>query len=581
MADSQPSLMADIQAFAQSPDPDAGPLSPIAGPGHHYSPRTNAPAVLTKSMNDLRHPPPSLAVMRQRLFEAAEKIELQVHEFEQYWPYVDNVWVRQHKAGTDKTGRYVTDYYACRLQRPTYTPKPDVHRKEGAPTRKKQIREGGTCQMRLKTIRYVGGYSGYTIVRIGDDARHTHDLDHIDKIKRTSVLMDIARSEVMKGYMPASVFTVMNHDYEKLCAAGGRYLNRNDVRNASQQWRQEHKEELRVHEGYKYDHGNGIVRQIEGVDIDSLHGPSAMLDPALGNGFSLPADTLQLPEHIRALIDPYLPPRDTLSPHNPDCPYVTLTYATSLDSSLTLAPGLQTHLSGSESKAMTHYLRSKHDAILIGVGTAIADDPALNCRLEGVGGYGGLGWENQPRPVVVDPMARWIITNQSKIIQTASQGKGRAPWVIIAPGFSMDPNRLEMLKYHGGKYLGLTQFDSRYRLRWEAILKALVAEGIKSVMIEGGGMVINDLLQSENAAYVNSVIVTVAPTYLGRGGVSVSPAPKHDATGRPQPVMRFNAVRWIPMGEDVVMCSKMPLTQPQVQDDTTNGEEEGFGDLAQ
>ena len=510
----------------------------------------------TRTLNDLLHPPRDLALVRQRLFEIKDKIELQVDEFERYWPYVDNVWVRQHKAGTDKSGRVFTDYYACRLQRPTYTPKAmDTPRREGQPTRKKQIREGGTCQMRLKTIRYEGGYSGYTILKVGDETQHTHDLDHIDKIKRTSVLMEVAKSEVMKGYMPASVFTVMNEDMEKLTAAGGRYLNRNDVRNASQHWRQVHKEELRVHEGYKYDHGNGIVRHDGENSSDQVDVGLQMVDPALNDITLLAPGTLRFPSASRVFLEPYLPPKEPTI-NTSGLPYVTLTYATSMDSSLALAPGMQTLISGPESKAMTHYLRSKHDAIVIGVGTATIDDPALNCRLEGVGGFGGLGWEGQPRPVIIDPGARWMITPQSKVLQAVQSGKGRGPWVIMAPGFAMDPMRLEMLKYYGGKYLGLSEFDKKWRLRWEAILKALAAEGIQSVMIEGGSMVINDLLQPENSSFVNAAIVTIAPTYLGRRGVGVSPAPKHDLTGRPQPAIRFEDVKWQPLGHDVVMAGR-------------------------
>lgn len=508
----------------------------------------------TKSMADLRHPPPHLFQMRQRLFEVQNRIELRLEEFELYWPYVDNVWVRQHRANTDKSGRYITDYYACRLQRPTYTPTKE--KAEGKPTRKKQIRPGGTCQMRLKTVRYVGGYVGMSIMQIGEQTQHTHDLDHIDKIKRTTILMDIARSEVMKGYMPASVFTVMNEDPERLAVAGGRHLNRNDVRNASQAWRQQHRQELRVHEGYKYDHGNGIVRQ-DNVD-PALMSDAQIRQRALGSVQPLPSNTLRFSHEYRAVLEPYLPPRNL--EHDPSgqrLPHVTLTYATSMDSSLTLAPGLQTIVSGPESKAMTHYLRSRHDAILIGVGTATADDPGLNCRLEGVGGFGGLGWEGQPRPVIIDPGARWLITPESRIITTVREGKGKGPWVIIAPGFPMDPTRLEMLKFYGGKYLGLTEFDKRWQLRWEAILKALAAEGIRSVMIEGGGKVINDLLHTDHTHLIDSVIVTIAPTYLGGGGVLVSPAPKHDAAGRPQPVLRFKDVKWQPMGQDVVMCASV------------------------
>ena len=82
-------------------------------------------------------------------------------------------------------------------------------------------------------------------------------------------------------------------------------------------------------------------------------------------------------------------------------------------------------------------------------------------------------------------------------------------------------------------------------------------------MIEGGGMVINDLLQPENANLISSVVITVAPTYLGRGGVGVSPAPRHDQTGRPQPALRFQDVKWQPLGGDVVMCGKLRVPSPQ------------------
>ncbi|KAL8929425.1 MAG: hypothetical protein Q9172_000476 [Xanthocarpia lactea] len=520
--------------------------------------------VPTRNIKDLFNPPRNIAKIRQRLFDVAEKLELRKDEFDLYWPYVDNVWVRQHRAGSDKTGLYKTDYYACRLQRPTYTPKAvDKPRPDGTPTRKKQIREGGKCHMKLKVVRYQGGYQSVTINQLGDRTQHLHDLDQMDKIKRTTVLMEIARSEVMNGYMPASVYTVMSEDEHRLAASGGRHLNRNDVRNASQVWRQQHKDPLRVHDGYKYDHGNGIVRQDGAIPLVQRVVNAEFVDPTLTYYAELPPNTLRFPEEHRSFLDPYLPPLNPTFSED-GLPHVTLTYATSMDSSLSLAPGIQTVLSGPHSKAMTHYLRSKHDAILVGVRTALADDPALNCRLEGVGGYGGLGWEGQPRPVVIDPGARWLLTPQTRVIRTVSEGKGKGPWIIIAPGFAMDPNRIEMLKYYGGKYLGLTDFDNRWRLRWEAILRALAAEGIKSVMIEGGGMVINELLRPENSNLVSSVIVTVAPTYLGQGGVTISPAPRLDADRQPQPALRFKDVRWQSFGEDAVMCGRIPFVTTPV-----------------
>ena len=64
-------------------------------------------------------------------------------------------------------------------------------------------------------------------------------------------------------------------------------------------------------------------------------------------------------------------------------PVVTLSYAQSLDGCLTTQRGVRVTLSGPESKRMTHSLRAAHDAILVGIGTLLADDPSLTARLVG------------------------------------------------------------------------------------------------------------------------------------------------------------------------------------------------------
>ncbi|KAF1352685.1 bacterial bifunctional deaminase-reductase [Lizonia empirigonia] len=222
-------------------------------------------------------------------------------------------------------------------------------------------------------------------------------------------------------------------------------------------------------------------------------------------------------------------------------PHITLTFATSLDSQLSLAPGVQTALSGAPSKAMTHYLRSKHDAILIGVGTAEADDPSLNCRIEGVGGYGGEGLQGQPRPVIIDPRGRWGVTAKSKVVGLAREGRGRAPWVFTRGRVG---GRVVVVDPNG---------DEDARIPWECVLDVLRGEGIGSVMIEGGGAVINDLLAPSNIGLVDSVIVTIAPTWLGKGGVQVCPDERVEGGAR-LPVARLGDVKWIPLGDDVLLC---------------------------
>ncbi|MCJ1332652.1 2,5-diamino-6-(ribosylamino)-4(3H)-pyrimidinone 5'-phosphate reductase [Thelotrema lepadinum] len=506
-----------------------------------------------RDISELRNPLPFVLHMRQTLFELKDPVDLKQQEFDLYWPYIDNVWVRQHKSSVDKAGRsnYI-DYYACRLQRATYAPKRNTEsRPEGQPQRKKKTRPGGTCQVRAKVTRHQGQFNKLTISRIGEH-EHTHDLEHLDKIKRNSAVMDIARSEVMKGYMPASVYTVMHEEPGKLAVIGGKYINRNDVRNASQHWRQAFKGELGVHPGYKYDLGTGILTVPANAGNTSQATLPAPVHPSL---HPIPHDTLYFPPAMSTFLAPYLPPRDTIP--RGSLPHVTLTYATSMDSFLAFSPATPTPISGLMTKAMTHYLRSCHDAIMIGVGTVIADDPTLNCRLAGSGGFGGLGWQNHPKPYIIDPSSRWQLSEQSRVLKAVREGRGRAPDIIVGPGFTVDETRIETLKAHGGKYLGLPDFDDRYRLSWESIFRALAESGIRSVMVEGGATIINELLRPENVRLVSNAIVTVAPTYFGTGGVSVCPPRRIDSQGNPLPAVRFRDVRWQGLGEDVVMCGRL------------------------
>jgi len=77
-------------------------------------------------------------------------------------------------------------------------------------------------------------------------------------------------------------------------------------------------------------------------------------------------------------------------------------------------------------------------------------------------------------------------------------------------------------------------------------------------MIEGGGFILGELLNPEYINMIDSVIVTIAPTYLGRAGVGVSPNPRVEESGKPIPASRLREVKWQPMGaEDVILCGKL------------------------
>ncbi|KAK5110523.1 hypothetical protein LTR62_005715 [Meristemomyces frigidus] len=243
-----------------------------------------------------------------------------------------------------------------------------------------------------------------------------------------------------------------------------------------------------------------------------------------------------------AFLEPYLPrSKDEL-------PFVTLTYASSLDGMISLAPGLRTTLSGSATKSMTHYLRQYHDAILVGVGTVIADDPSLNCR------YPGADFEPQPRPIVVDPRARWDYES-SKLVQLSLQGKGKKPLLVhVAHGVERK-NQDDGVCEHA--YLpaeGEGPDSNSSSLDWMSMLMEFKRRGMDSVMIEGGATIISALLRRPEL--IDSVIVTLAPTWLGAGGVTVQPAERHEGGERVN-AARLMGTAWRQFGDDAVLCGRL------------------------
>lgn len=266
---------------------------------------------------------------------------------------------------------------------------------------------------------------------------------------------------------------------------------------------------------------------------------------------------LLYPEPDRSFLEPFLPSERSINwLTNESLPWVTLTFATSLDSALSIAPGVQTALSGPESKAMTHYLRSRHDAILVGVGTAVADNPSLNCRLSGVGGYGSEGLDGQPRPVVIDPHGRWQLDSRTKILDLARQGRGKAPWVVTMT--EPEPEKARLLEEVGGEFIVMGSSSPREQagiIQWQTILQAIRSKGVESIMIEGGGGVINALLSPDNAGMVHCVIITIAPTWLGQGGVVISPP--RPASQNTLPVARLKQTVWRQLGDDCVLCGNI------------------------
>lgn len=175
-------------------------------------------------------------------------------------------------------------------------------------------------------------------------------------------------------------------------------------------------------------------------------------------------------------------------------PFITLSYAQSLDGSIAAAPGAPYPLSGSESLEMTHKLRSAHDSILIGIGTALADDPQLNVRFSA---------GKDPDPIVLDSQLRLPTDSQlfsiphRKVHIFCSEpiGAKRAA-ALSSAGASIHP----------------TPKNSRGMLDIPTVLVALRDMGYRSLMVEGGATVIAEFI---HAKVIDWFVMTIAPLMLG------------------------------------------------------------------
>lgn len=174
-------------------------------------------------------------------------------------------------------------------------------------------------------------------------------------------------------------------------------------------------------------------------------------------------------------------------------PSITLSYAQSLDGSITTRRGRQTAISGPESLQMTHQLRAAHDAILVGINTVLADDPRLTARLTR---------RRQPRPVVVDSRLRTPLA--ARLFKHP-----RPP--LIATTLAADPQRQAALEATGVTVLRLpATADGRVSL--PDLVQVLPEYGIRTLMVEGGAAVIGSFLAARLA---DQLVITLAPALIG------------------------------------------------------------------
>lgn len=184
-----------------------------------------------------------------------------------------------------------------------------------------------------------------------------------------------------------------------------------------------------------------------------------------------------------------------------DRPWVTLKLAVSLDAAIATTSGTTSWLTGPPARQRVHRLRAGHDAIAVGMGTVLADDPLLTVR------------DAEPPRV---PPARVIFSRQGRLPLTSrlAQRTDEAPVIVFAA--APDPSYEHSLRSLGVEVLASTSLRES--------LQALRSRGMRSLLVEGGASLTAAFLEED---LVDRMILFQAPILLGQhalpafGGLSV------------------------------------------------------------
>jgi diaminohydroxyphosphoribosylaminopyrimidine deaminase/5-amino-6-(5-phosphoribosylamino)uracil reductase len=189
-------------------------------------------------------------------------------------------------------------------------------------------------------------------------------------------------------------------------------------------------------------------------------------------------------------------------------PQVTLKLAVSADGMIGRLGEGQVAITGREARAQSHILRAESDAILVGIGTVLADDPELTCRLPGLE-------DRSPARVVLDRRLETPLA--SKLVRGIPHGHP----LLIAASPDADAARRAALQQAGAEVLDLAGPD------YHVLLATLAARGLSSLIVEGGRRAATAFLAQ---GLVDRIMLFSSDVIVGLGGIPspVAPGPMPD-----------------------------------------------------
>ena len=220
-------------------------------------------------------------------------------------------------------------------------------------------------------------------------------------------------------------------------------------------------------------------------------------------------------------------------------PYVAMKYAMTMDGKIACYTGDSKWVTGEESRAHVQTLRNHYKGIMAGIGTVLADDPMLNCRIEG---------GRDPIRIIADSHLR--IPIDSQLVRTA----GQQP-LIVACLPDADEEKAAQLQEKGVEVLripGVTTADiteeQKEVISLPVLMKELGARKIDGILLEGGGQLNESALQ---AGIVDRIYCYIAPKIFG-GAQAKTPVEGQGLT-RAADAWQFNRIGMQEFGQDILL----------------------------
>jgi diaminohydroxyphosphoribosylaminopyrimidine deaminase/5-amino-6-(5-phosphoribosylamino)uracil reductase len=209
-------------------------------------------------------------------------------------------------------------------------------------------------------------------------------------------------------------------------------------------------------------------------------------------------------------------------------PWVTMKTAQTLDGKISTCSGRSRWITGEVSRRLVHRMRMESDAVLVGIGTVLADDPQLTAR-----GSRGVN----PKRIVLDGRLR--IPLDSRLVRSSDPNRTIVATVPGAPA-----RKLRQLEKSGVSVWTLKP-DAAGRVDVRALLRKAGKEGITSILVEGGKQVFTSFLKAKR---VDQLVVFTAPKVFGKGLDAFGDFGVAD----PARAFHFRSHRWFRAGDDMV-----------------------------